>query len=79
MDNKQRKLINKNFRIVFEPKMRSVGAMFTRVRFGIGAGELENYVGHETALQAITGAWASKRDKYSFKHRKRGRLDFYTK
>jgi hypothetical protein len=79
MDRKQRRLINKNFRIVFEPKVRSVGALFIRVRFGIGAGQLEKYVGAETAFKAAKTAFASKGQLYTLRHRTYGRIDFYSK
>ncbi|MDB4920778.1 MAG: hypothetical protein JWQ54_2761 [Mucilaginibacter sp.] len=79
MAKMQRKLINKNFRIVFQPKLKSVGAFIIRVRFGVGAGQLEKYVGSETAIKASTNALASKADKYTFRHRTFGRIDFYAK
>ncbi|HVW97536.1 MAG TPA: hypothetical protein VHA56_16300 [Mucilaginibacter sp.] len=79
MTPKERKLINKHFRIVYEPKLKSVGAMFARVRFAVGAGQLEKYVGAETAFKAATNAYQSKRQIYTLRHRTFGRIDFYSK
>ena len=79
MTTKDRKTINREFRIVFQPKLKSLGAVITRVRFGVGAGQLEKYVGPETAFKAATNALASKTDKYTFRHRTHGRIDFYSK
>jgi hypothetical protein len=79
MNKVQRKLINKNFRIVLEPKRKSVGAFVIRRRFGVGAGALEKWTSPETALKAFASALVSKTDKYTFRHRTYGRIDFYSK
>jgi len=76
---KDRKRFNKNFRIVFEPKLKSVGAMFTRVRFGVGAGQLAKYTSPETAFKALTKAYDSGKQLYTFRHRTHGRIDIYSK
>jgi hypothetical protein len=84
MDSKLVTKINKNFRIVFEPKVKNLGAMYTcrrvgLIRFLVKAGQLEKYVGPETAIKAATNAFASKRQLYTLRHRTYGRIDFYSK
>jgi hypothetical protein len=79
MDKNLRKMINKNFRINIQPKVKSLGAVVKRVRFAVGAGALEKYAGPETAFKAATSALASKGDTYTYRHRSFGRIDFHSK
>lgn len=84
MDSKLIRKINKNFRIVFQPKRKDLGAMYTQrrfgmVRFGVGAGQLEKYVGPETAFKAATDAYDSGKQLFTVRHRTHGRIDFYSK
>lgn len=68
--------INKEFRIVFQPKDPE---LFGRRRFAIGGLSLKKYIGEKNANTAITKAFESKTDKVSFRFRKHGRIDFYPK
>ena len=69
--------LNKNYRIVFQPKDTS--ACGGKRRFFVGAGRLEDYIGVNNAHQAIERAEASMEDKIRIKLRKYGIVDIYVK
>lgn len=69
--------INKEFRIVFQPKNQD--QYNGRRRFAIGGRSLDKYVGEYNARVAIERAWNSGEDKYTVKLRKHGQIDFYVK
>lgn len=68
--------VNKEFRIVFQPKDPE---KFGKRRFAIGGQSLKKYIGEKNANKAITKAFESKADKVSLRFRKFGRIDFYLK
>jgi hypothetical protein len=69
--------INREFRIVFQPK--NPAEFNNRRRFAVGANSLQDYVGEYNANQAISRAFASSGDKSTVRLRKFGKLDFYVK
>lgn len=70
-------IVNKNFRIVFQPKQAELFG--NKRRFAVGAGSLAKYIGQENANKAIQRAFVSPLDKAQVKLRKFGRIDFYSK
>ncbi len=69
--------LNKNFRIVFEPKDKSV--FNNNRRFAVGAGKLADYIGEANASGCFAKAYKITTDKIRFKFRKMGIVDFYVK
>jgi hypothetical protein len=69
------KVVNKEFKIVFQPKNSNYG----KRRFAVGAGRLPFYVGQKNADTAVFRALNSPDDKCTVKFRKYGRIDFYRK
>lgn len=69
--------INKEFKIVFEPKNKS--AFNDNRRFGVGAGRLADYIGESNAQSCFEKAMKSTTDKVRFKFRVQGIVDFYVK
>ena len=69
--------LNRQFKIVFQPKNRKL--FQDRRRFGVGAYSLYKYVGRKNAETALRRALSSLEDKCTVKLRKCGRIDFYFK
>lgn len=69
--------INKNFRIVFQPKDKA--AFNDNRRFAVGAGRLAEYIGAGNAAVCFEKADKITTDKIRFKFRKMGVVDFYVK
>ena len=69
--------INKNFRIVFEPKDKA--AFNNNRRFGVGAGKLAEYIGADNAATCFKKSDEITTDKIRIKFRKMGIVDFYVK
>lgn len=69
--------LNNEFRVVFQPKDKSIWN--GRRRFGVGAYSLEKYVGSKNANTALLRALKSKEYKCTIKLRKFGLIDFYAK
>lgn len=68
--------INKEFRIVFQPKDIE---LYGKRRFVVGAKSLYKYIGQDNANKAILTALNSKSDSCRLKYRKFGTVDFYSK
>lgn len=69
--------LNKNFRIVFQPKDKA--AFNNNRRFAVGAGRLAEYIGEANAKGCFAKADKITTDKIRFKFRKMGVVDFYLK
>lgn len=69
--------INKEFKIVFEPKDKE--AHNNNRRFAVGAGRLADYIGEQNANTCFEKAMKSTTDKVRFKFRVQGIVDFYVK
>ena len=69
--------LNKNFRIVFEPKDKA--AFNNNRRFAVGAGKLAEYIGEANAAGCFEKADKITTDKIRFKFIKMGIVDFYVK
>lgn len=69
--------INKEFRIVFQPK--NPEDFNGKRRFAIGAGKLAEYLGEKNAETAIERALNTLDDKIRVKFRNTGWVDFYVK
>lgn len=69
--------INKEFKIVFEPKDK--GRFNNNRRFAVGAGRLAEYIGEQNAQNCFEKAYSIKTDKIRFKFRVQGIVDFYVK
>ena len=77
MQSPDTEYINKNFRIVFQPKDK---ALFNdNRRFAVGAGKLAEYIGADNAATCFEKADKIMTDKIRFKFRKQGIVDFYVK
>lgn len=76
-----RKELNKEFRIVFQPKHSSqeLFAQNSKKRFLVGAGQLGKYITENNVKSAVLKALSSLEDKTTLKYRKYGRIDFYRK
>lgn len=76
-----RKELNKEFRIVFQPKHVSndLFAEKSKKRFLVGAGQLSKYITENNVKSAVLKALNSLEDKTTIKYRKYGRIDFYRK
>lgn len=76
-------MLNKEYRIVYtakRPAVKSLGAAVAkRVRIGIGAGKIQNYIGLPNAIWALQCALTSQEDKVTCNFRKRGTVEFYRK
>ena len=70
-------IINKNFRIVFQPKNNE--KFDDKRRFFVSAARLEEYIGKSNAEKVIQKAWESKTDKIRLKFRENGIVDVYVK
>ena len=69
--------INKEFKIVFEPKNKE--AFNKNRRFAVGAGRLAEYIGESNAQSCFEKAMKSTTDKVRFRFRVQGIVDFYVK
>lgn len=69
--------INRNFKIVFQPKDKA--AFNNNRRFAVGAGRLAEYIGGANAKGCFAKADKITTDKIRFKFRKMGIVDFYLK
>ena len=69
--------INKEFKIVFEPKNKE--AFNNNRRFAVGAGRLAEYIGESNAQSCFEKAMKSTTDKVRFRFRVQGIVDFYVK
>lgn len=69
--------INKEFKIVFEPKNKKV--FNNNRRFAVGAGRLADYIGENNAQSCFEKAMKSTTDKVRFRFRVQGIVDFYVK
>lgn len=69
--------LNRNFRIVYEPKnLEFTGG---KRRLFVGAGRLADYIGEDNARMSFDRALASTGDKIRIKLRKLGIVDIYVK
>jgi len=71
------KLINKNFRIIFQPNDRD--RFNGRRRFGVGAGQLHKYIGEHNANTSFEKALEGTDDRFVRRLRKEGSVTFYCK
>ena len=69
--------INKEFKIVFEPKEKE--RFNNNRRFAVGAGKLADYIGEQNAQTLFEKAMKTKTDKVRFKLIVQGIVDFYVK
>lgn len=69
--------INKEFKIVFEPKDKT--RFENNRRFAVGAGRLADYIGEQNATTCFEKAMKITTDKIRFKFRVQGIVDFYLK
>lgn len=69
--------LNKEFRVVFQPK--NPEEFGGRRRFAIGAGSVAKYIGEENAKTAIEKAVQSTQDCFKKKFRTHGQISFYVK
>lgn len=69
--------LNRNFRIVFQPK--NADECGGKRRFLVGAGRLEDYIGTHNAHTSFERALASTEDKIRIRLRKFGIVDIYVK
>lgn len=68
-------IINKNFRIVFQPKNKE--KFENKRRFAVGAGRLEIYIGKSNTEVVIKKAEQMMTDKIRIKFRETGIVDIY--
>lgn len=69
--------INREFRIVFQPK--NPEEFGGRRRFAIGGGSIAKYLGADNAAVAIEKALQSTEDCFKKKFRTKGEICFYNK
>ena len=69
--------INKEFRIVFQPKDAS--KFNGNRRFAVGAGRLSEYIGKSNSEVVFEKAWRSTGDKIRMKFRANGIVDVYAR
>jgi len=67
---------NKHFLIVFSPKDKT---LYSSKRFLVSANQLYKYIGLENANKLLYKAYYSLLTKTTFKLRKYGKLEFYSK
>ena len=70
-------IINKNFRIVFQPKNKE--KFDNKRRFFVSAAMLEDYIGKSNSEVVFKKVWNSKTDKIRLKFRENGIVDVYVK
>lgn len=79
MDMELIKKVNKEFKIVFQPKDHSLGCVIKRRRFAVGAGSLTKYISEELAVKTMLKALDSPEDSIKFQFRKQGQVTYYSK